>query len=136
MTFDECHKLIKNGDMVALRHALDGEEADPNLRNHFSWTLLMLAALEGNTRIAELLLERGAEVNEVNDFGESALSLAAQEGHIPFVRLVLKSGASSEVQPHGATLKAWLKVASGLKPAKIASIIEIITAAKCDREPM
>jgi hypothetical protein len=63
MTFDEAHKLIKKSDTVSLRRALDeGMVAD--LSNQFSWTLLMLTAIEGDTAIAELLISRGADTNK------------------------------------------------------------------------
>jgi len=62
---------------------------DPDLSNQFSWTLLMLAAITGNTRIVELLIERGANLDKINDFGEAALSLAAHQGHAPFLELLL-----------------------------------------------
>ena|SRR5437899_2931511 len=87
MTFDEAHTLIKKGDLVSLRHELD-RGLSPNLSNQFSWTLLMLAALEGNTSIGELLISRGAPLDTTNDFGETALSLAAHRGHAPFVRIL------------------------------------------------
>jgi ankyrin repeat protein len=130
LTFDDCHQAIKKGDVVGLRRAIDLGEVDPNLSNRFSWTLLMMAALEGNTALAGLLLERGAAVNSVNDFGESALWLAAHKGHLPIVRLLLERGASPDVQPHGSsTLRGWLEVASGLPDAKIDSLIQLIDAA-------
>jgi hypothetical protein len=62
MTFDEAHIAIKKGDIISLRHASDGGMT-PDLSNQFSWTLLMLAAIEGNTAIADLLVSRGADVN-------------------------------------------------------------------------
>jgi ankyrin repeat protein len=96
MTFNEVHKLIKKGDAVALRHALD-EGVSPNLANQFSWTLLMLAAMEGDICIGELFVSRGAVLDTTNDFGETALSLAAHAGHLPFTRLLLSNGASIEL---------------------------------------
>lgn len=126
MTFDECHHTIKKGNIVELRLAIELGRVDPNLSNRFSWTLLMLAALEGNTAVARLLLERGAAVDAVNDFGETALSLAAHKGHLPLVRMLLEHGASPEARPHGTNLRAWLEVASGLPPAKIATILQVI----------
>ena len=53
----------------------------------------MLAAIEGNRAVAELLLERGADVNSANNVGETALSLAAHNGHVSLVRLLKDSGA-------------------------------------------
>jgi ankyrin repeat protein len=88
MTFDAVHRLIKQGDLISLRHELDGG-LSPNLSNQFSWTLLMLAAIEGNTRIGELLVSSGADVDATNNFGETALSLAAHAGHAPFIWVCL-----------------------------------------------
>ena len=93
MTFDEAHSAIKKGDVISLRHALDSG-LTPNFSNQFSWTLLMLAAIEGNTAVAELLISRGADVNRANKFGDTALSLAANGKHPRFVKLLLSHGAS------------------------------------------
>jgi uncharacterized protein len=129
MIFDDLRKLIKNGDIISLRRELD-EGMSANLSNQFSWTLLMLAAMEGNLPIAELLISRGADVNAVNDFGETALSLAACAGHTRLVRALLANGSFTECKPHGQPLEKWLKVSSGLAQDKIASILEIMRAAK------
>jgi ankyrin repeat protein len=125
MTFDETHKLIKKGDLVSLRLALDGGMS-PDLSNQFSWTLLMLATLEGNTTVGELLISRGASVNKANDFGETALSLAACKGHSQFVKILLSHGASKDCHPHGTTLQDCMRVSSGLPQRKIQSILDVI----------
>lgn len=80
MTFNEVHRVIKIGDLVSLRVELDAG-LNPSLSNQFSWPLLMLAAMEGNTAIGELLVSSGAELDTINDFGETALSLAAHGEH-------------------------------------------------------
>lgn len=36
----------------------------------------MMAAAIGNEGIAEILIEKGANLNAINDFGDSALNLA------------------------------------------------------------
>ena len=107
MTFDEASKLIKKGDIIQLRQELQ-EGLSPNLANQASWTLLMIAALEGNTAIGSLLIESGAELDTRNKFRETALSLAAHSGHPSFVELLLTSGASLECHPFGNTFDAWL----------------------------
>ena len=99
MTFDGLQKLIKKGDLISLRQQLD-EGTSAKLSNQFSWTLLMLAANEGNLPMAELLISRGADVNAVNDYGETALSLAACGGHIQLVRALLARGSRSDCEPH------------------------------------
>jgi ankyrin repeat protein len=125
MTFAEAHTVIKKGDLISLRRALD-EGLDPDLANQFSWTLLMLAAMQGNSSIAELLVARRAHVNKTNDFGETALSLAAHFGHISFIKVLLIHGASPSCHPHGHPLEDWLKAASGLPQDRIAAILKLI----------
>ena len=127
MTYDEAHRLIKKGDLVSLRHELDGGMS-PDLSNQFSWTLLMLAALEGKVAIGELLISKGAAIDKTNDFGETALSLAAHGGHTQFIKVLLAHGASSDCRPHGTSLEAWMGVASGLPKNKIQSILDLINS--------
>jgi ankyrin repeat protein len=125
MNFDEAGRCIKQGEILALRQALDSG-LDPNLTNPFSWTLLMLSAIEGNTAIAELLVSRGADVNATNAFGETALALAAHKGHARFARSLLARGASRECRPHGWNLDDWIKQTSGLSSDKIAAILTLL----------
>src|SRR5271154_373772 len=100
MTFDEASKAIKKGDLIGVRNAL-GSGLDPDLCNRYSWTLLMVAAMEGNTSIGALLIEKGADLERRNKFCSTALSLAAHTGHPSFVELLLTSGASLECHPDG-----------------------------------
>jgi ankyrin repeat protein len=126
MTFDEAQTFIKKGDVISLRQALDAGML-PDLSNQFSWTVLMLTAIEGNTTIAELLIERGADKNKANDFGDTALSLAACGGHAQLVKVLLNHGASAECRPHGTTLDSWLRVSSGLPQEKIRQVLDLIS---------
>jgi ankyrin repeat protein len=125
MTFDTLHKFIKRGDIFSVRQELDAG-VNPNFTNQFGWSLLMSAALEGNTSIGELLLSRGAEVDAKNNFGETALSLAAHRGHLPFIRVLLANGAATDYSRNGASLENWLRAGSGLSESKIASILTLI----------
>ena len=125
MTFEQAHRLIKRGQIATVEKAIPSA-ISANASNRFGWTLLMLAALEGNTRIGSLLLERGADMSALNSFGESARSLAAHKGHLPFVKLLKEYGASGAVWPHGHGLEEWLRLSSGLREAKIDAIMEIV----------
>lgn len=53
---------------------------------------LTLAACGGHTDLALLLLERGANIEEVNDEGYTPLMEAAREGHEEMVTLLLSHG--------------------------------------------
>ncbi len=98
MTFDEMHRVIKKGDLSRLRSELEGG-LNPNLCNQDSWTLLMIAATEGNTGIGRLLITSGAHLDTRNNLRDMALSLAAHTSHPSFVKLLLASGASLECSP-------------------------------------
>lgn len=107
MTFDEAHRVIKRGDISLLRSELEGG-LSPNLCSRYSWTLLMLAAMDGNISIGRLLIASGAELGTRNNCRDTALSLAAHTGHSSFVELLLASGASLECYPFGNHLEVWL----------------------------
>jgi len=134
MTFDEVDRFIKKGDVVALRRALD-QGVSPNLAHRFSCTLLMSAALGGNTRVGRLLIERGASVDHANNRGETALWHAAHMGQTSFVELLLEHGASPECCPYAASLESWLDSASGLPKSRIIAIMRLINTVRNQKEP-
>ena len=53
---------------------------------------LTLAACGGHVELANLLIERGANLEEVNDEGYTPLMEAAREGHEEMVALLLAHG--------------------------------------------
>lgn len=107
MTFKETIQVVKKGDTIRLRHALD-DGMDPNLSNNFNSTILMLAAMEGNTAIGRLLIDKGADVNRENNLHDSALTLAAMLGHPGIVELLLGCDASVEQIRKRGSLDSFL----------------------------
>lgn len=128
MTFEEAHRAIKRGQTSIIEKAVP-VTISANSMNRFGWTLLMLTALKGNTKIGTVLLDRGADIAALNHFGESALSLAAHKGHLKFVQLLMSRGASRDIRPHGHNLESWLRMASGLPTTKIDALIEVLDKA-------
>ena len=124
MDFEAIHRLIKRGDSIAIRRELD-DGRDPNLVNKYFWTLLMLAALVGNTKIGELLISCGADVSKINTHGDSALSLAAGKGHLPFVKLLMDHGAKTNVRPGRRSLSYYMTI-TGLSKKKREMILDFI----------
>ncbi len=94
MTYRGAQNLIKRGDEAGLRVALE-QGLDPNVANQNGWTLLMLAAVEGDVPIGQLLLEKGASVNARNNKEDSALTLATHRGFAAFVEFLTLSGATT-----------------------------------------
>ncbi|KAF1736954.1 Ankyrin-1 [Beauveria bassiana] len=64
-------------------------------------TRLRQAARSGNVALAELLLQRGDDVNGSNSGRRTALYYAAQYGHTAMLDLLLQKGANPNVLPIG-----------------------------------
>ena len=56
-------------------------------------TPLHLAALNGHTKVAELLIKSGAHLNPKNKGSMTPLHAAAAKGHTKVAELLIKSGA-------------------------------------------
>jgi ankyrin repeat protein len=79
--------LLDNGDMDVnyIEEAARGEVTD---------FPLLIAALIENKEIAQLLLDRGAEVNKANKYGNTALHFAAQDGRNELLSMLIERGAN------------------------------------------
>jgi ankyrin repeat protein len=121
--FKRAHRLIKRGDLAGVRRALENG-LSPNFENRFGWTLLMLAAIEGNVAIGQLLIERGADINRLTSMGsgQNALSLAIIGGHVKFLKLLLENSADPDT---AGAMETWLSVLR-LSPKTEAAILETI----------
>lgn len=88
--------------MVSL---LLSEGADPDTADRDGNTPLMIAARAKLSRVAELLLQHSASVNERNDAGETALVIAERSGEEDLVRL-LRARSKEQWSPVDDLLKA------------------------------
>lgn len=71
---------------------------------------LTLAACGGHVDLALLLIERGANIEEVNDEGYTPLMEAAREGHEEMVGVLLNKGMLKRFSSmHSYTLFDYLK---------------------------
>jgi ankyrin repeat protein len=87
ISYRAAQTLIKRGDEPALRTALDAG-LDPNLTNPNGWSLLMLAAVEGNVELGRLLIEKGANLIAINLKGDTPETIATHRGYTAFVALL------------------------------------------------
>lgn len=60
-------------------------------KGHF---LVVSASLKGDLELVKLLLENGADVDEVNSIDSTPLNIAAQIGNLELVKLLLEKGAN------------------------------------------
>jgi ankyrin repeat protein len=95
ISYRAAQSVIKRGDELSLRKALE-ERLDPNLANQNGWSLLMLAAVEGDVPLGRLLLEHGADPSLRNNKDETALTLATHRGFTEFVKLLEDHGTTAQ----------------------------------------
>ena len=66
--------------------------------------LLPTASLSGNAAVARVLIEYGANVNQMNAAGQTPLILAAVGGHDELTKVLLEAGADPRTtNSHGQT---------------------------------
>jgi ankyrin repeat protein len=99
----------EGGDVEAVRVQL---EKDPGLirsRDKDGYTLLHRAARQGHLQLVELLIAKGAPLDERSHDGSNLtpLHLAAGENHIDTVMLLLEKGADVNAKGKGARYKGW-----------------------------
>ncbi len=96
-------------DPGSLRKLLD-HGFDPNRPNWIGRTFLHRAAERGDTEIARILLEYGAEIDAVElEHSGTPLAAAAREGQVEMVRFLIERGAdpAAPTESPWATPLAW-----------------------------
>ena len=105
MEFIELHNETLRGDVEAVRKLLDnGAEVDQLDQQHK--TALMIACRHGELEIAELLMERGADIHRRSkELGIPVLSWSM--GHKPEHTLIARSLLKRGADPNQADFKGW-----------------------------
>ena len=97
--FGELMNAIKSANRPTLKKLLkknpdlEARRFDPDC-----WTPLTLAAHLGHIEMVTLLLDAGADINQVEWANRTALSFAAEGGHADVVRVLLKRGANPMIK--------------------------------------
>jgi ankyrin repeat protein len=119
--------LIENGaDISTKSKALEAKGFNPMLIEGFNnkpvavnpeggYTPLMFAARTGDLDIARLLVDRGANVNEIHSAEGSALVIAAAEGHEDLAIYLLEHGADPNHADDGGMTALHFALRDGLK---------------------
>lgn len=83
-----------HGDVAAVKKLLEGDAALVAVRDAKNLTPLHVAASRGQSSVAELLIDYGAEIHGPTGDGEwTPLVFAAYRGHADVVNVLLKNGA-------------------------------------------
>ena len=81
------------GDYTQIQLLLDGG-VSPNTPSPSKWTPLHTAGGRGDTKVAQLLLDRGAELQAKDSFASATpLHCAAEDGQYGCTKLFLERGA-------------------------------------------
>lgn len=81
-----------------LMHILMAKGGDARLSTNSGYTLLMLAASEGDVSAARALVARGAQINAQDHSGLTALMYAARVGNSDFVQFLRDNGADLSIR--------------------------------------
>eukprot|EP00966_Prymnesium_polylepis_P134740 3114145-Prymnesium_polylepis.1 len=76
------HDAALWGNLKAVRRVLDSGRTDINEVNANGETALMWAAQQGHYDVVQLLIERGARLDQQNETGQSAVDMAKRGHHL------------------------------------------------------
>jgi len=122
----DIHGPIAAGDIEKVKARLAKKPHLINRRGNDGQTPLHTAALLGRAEIVELLIDKGAGVNEPDYFANTntALHLAADRGHDKVVRILLAKGADVKAQNNYLETPLHSAAASGS-----AAVVDLLIAA-------
>lgn len=78
---------VAKGDLYALRALLDNYRL-VDVKSDDDYGLLSYAILHNQTEVAELLIKRGCDINNVNKYGGSPMTIAARLGNFKVLKLL------------------------------------------------
>ncbi|XP_048576704.1 ankyrin repeat and SAM domain-containing protein 6-like isoform X2 [Nematostella vectensis] len=92
-------EAAKNGDMQNIKNLLEVNQNDINASDDDGATPLIFACMGGHHNVAQLLLDRGANIDAQDKIsGWTALMQATYYGHRLLVKLLIESGANVNIQ--------------------------------------
>ncbi len=95
------HQAVKRGDVKTVR-ALLADGTNPDARDRYGQTGLMLAAYAGHREVVEALIASGARLDVVAKFGMSALMMAIVGGQVEVAHVLARAGADRTIRGTGA----------------------------------
>lgn len=83
-------KLLQNNDIESLIKYLKNHDANEEIQGQ---SLLYWAVYMGNVEFSNILIEKGANVNQKDGLGRTPLSITSFFGFLEIAKLLLKNGA-------------------------------------------
>ena len=94
--FELFEKLVYKSDFE-LFSGLVSELEDINIQNNYGWTLLHISIRREQTKMVELLLEKGADINKVDGVGWTPLMEAIMDDKASLCKLLVDKGADKSI---------------------------------------
>uniref|UniRef100_A0A8C4SB91 Fibronectin type III and ankyrin repeat domains 1 n=1 Tax=Erpetoichthys calabaricus TaxID=27687 RepID=A0A8C4SB91_ERPCA len=108
MSGKHLHQAINVNDEEAVVQVLQSGTVNVDVPDKFGFTPLMVAAQKGYSRLVNILVEYGADINLKNGSGKTCLMLACFAGHLDIVKFLRTSGADWETCDRtGSTAMHW-----------------------------
>jgi len=93
-----------SGNEKIAKYLISDTAARTSERSESKMTPLLWAALHGNVKMVQFLLENGSSLSELQDDGSTALIWAAKNGHVTLLKWLLSRGCTlSEKTKNGST---------------------------------
>lgn len=98
---EEILAAVNGGDIEAVRRFVETGADVNTIRDYAGRTLLYWAAYDGNTEIARLLIQHGADVDAADEYGITPLMEACEGCCVETARLLIESGANVNAMDEG-----------------------------------
>ncbi|HBV99136.1 MAG TPA: hypothetical protein DEF36_19110 [Desulfotomaculum sp.] len=118
---DSFLQCVQQGSLTMAKIHLD-RGMDPDTRDIYSATALMLAVRGGHSQVVRALLDKGSDVNARSDDGITALMAAAYMGQAGIVKMLLAAGGDPGLRSDSG-LTAW-SLAREAKQEAVASMLK------------
>lgn len=97
----EWQAAVETGDATAVERLLE-RGCDPDSKDRYGQTALMLAALHGHLEVAATLVRAGANLDHTAKYHLSALMLAVINRRVAIAELLVNAGADTRLEGTGA----------------------------------
>lgn len=91
---EQLMEAVRRGELTAVRRLVDKSTADVCTVNHYGLSCLQLAIIGGHKKLAEFIIQKGANIHSIDAQGWTALHDAAQMDMKELVRKLVCKGCN------------------------------------------
>ncbi|KAI8501925.1 hypothetical protein Bbelb_203370 [Branchiostoma belcheri] len=130
MDLDTFYRAVEEGDVQTVRRGLDAG-VDIRVKRWWgesNWTSLHVASRYGQTEVAALLIEHGADLEAREERDQTSLHVASRYGRTEVAVLLIEHGADLEAKDKYANV-AWCGVL--MKDSDLLESVQVSAARAC-----